>query len=100
MCEKPQRTRSSSSGGSTVLAELVERRLHLPEGHQPWLVTAGRRLVAHQVGHRQAQARGQPLAVEGVVHPGAGALVVRAAVGVAVEGGHVLAGLVANAKEA
>ena len=38
------------------VAELVEERLHLAEGHQRGLVTDGRRLIADHVRARQAHA--------------------------------------------
>mmetsp|Transcript_2868 Transcript_2868/g.9887 ORF Transcript_2868/g.9887 Transcript_2868/m.9887 type:complete len:279 (-) Transcript_2868:980-1816(-) len=71
------------------VAELVEEGLHLPEGHQRGSIPDGRALVAHHVGHREADLRalwGQDLApAHDLVHPRAAALLLWPGVRIVVE---------------
>ena len=71
-------TTSNHPNHLQCVAELVEQRLHLAEGHEAGLPSDGRRLVAHHVCHRQAHAGaggGQQLgAADHLSHPGATAL--------------------------
>mmetsp|Transcript_63646 Transcript_63646/g.146406 ORF Transcript_63646/g.146406 Transcript_63646/m.146406 type:complete len:501 (+) Transcript_63646:250-1752(+) len=74
-----------------AVAELVEQRLHLAEGHEGGLVAHGRGAVAGEVRHRQPA---QHLALADThIHPGAAALLGWARVGVQVERGDPLASL-------
>mmetsp|Transcript_2330 Transcript_2330/g.4726 ORF Transcript_2330/g.4726 Transcript_2330/m.4726 type:complete len:318 (+) Transcript_2330:2084-3037(+) len=73
------------------VAELVEHRLHFPEGHQRGLRPDRRALVAHHVRGRQSHrlpGRSHELAApHHFVHPRASALLGRARVGIEVEVG-------------
>jgi hypothetical protein len=65
-----------------AVAELVEDRLHLAERHEAWRLAHGRRLVADDVGHRNALAAlllgaQQTAAVHARVHPSAAVLLLR-----------------------
>src|SRR4029453_19636742 len=71
-------------GGQHVLeavAELMEQRVHLVEGHARRVIADGRDLVAHEVGDGETPWR----AANALVHPGAAALLGGPAVWIEIE---------------
>ena len=85
-----------------AVAELVEQRQHLVEGHQRGLAPDRRRLIADEVGDGLADdpVGRPPRAAHAIVHPRPAPLVAGAAVGIEIEGGDRIPRAVAHPEEA
>ena len=83
-----------------TVAEFVEQRLHLAEGHQRRLSTGRRRRVANQMGHGKLQNAMKSTATETIIHPSAAPLVLGSTVRIEVERRDVPAALVRDLEKA